>query len=68
MWVSNLAVQSFPEENSISLEYGHNFAKPEFQCLNINLNEVNSLQKIEKAILIKLNNKYIFFLCNIWTN
>lgn len=42
LWVSNSAVQSFPEENRFSLEYGHNFVKPEFHCPNINLNKVKS--------------------------
>lgn len=42
LWDSNSAVQRFPEENSFSLEYGHNFVKPEFHCPNINLNKVKS--------------------------
>lgn len=42
LWDSNSAVQCFPEENSFSLEYGHNFVKPEFHYPNINLNKVKS--------------------------
>lgn len=42
LWVGISAMQSFPEESSFSLESGHNFVKPEFQCLNINFNKVKS--------------------------
>lgn len=42
LWVGISAMQSFPEESSFLLESGHNFVKPEFQCLNINLNKVKS--------------------------